>query len=314
MPRSPHPRRAARLLAGATALAVVASGLTYGASERALHRPVTVAVHAPPAAPPEARASLAARGAHVAATRGCADCHGTDLGGAVVLDDPLAGRLVGPNLTVGRKGTALDDHAWELALRHGVRPDGAPLLAMPSTDYAAMSDEDVAALAAYVRALPAVRRELPAMRVGPLLRVLHLAGKVPVVPAHVLEARGGGTAHVARVAAAPTREYGAYVATTCTGCHGADLVGGPIAGAPPDWPPARNITPHPAAGIGRWTQADFDRLLTTGIRPDGRLVDTTRMPVRMTRAMTATERAALWEYLRTVPARDGGATEVRTSR
>jgi mono/diheme cytochrome c family protein len=93
------------------------------------------------------------------------------------------------------------------------------------------------------------------------------------------------------------------VATTCTGCHRADLSGGPIAGAPPDWPAARNITPHPTAGIGRWTAADFDRLLTTGVRPDGRLVDTAHMPVRMTRAMTPVEREALWRYLRGLPPR-----------
>ena len=125
--------------------------------------------------------------------------------------------------------------------------------------------------------------------------------------AHTLAARDAGPgsgvpAHVASVAEAPTREYGAYVATTCTGCHGAGFAGGPIPGAPPDWPASRNITPHPTAGIGRWTASDFDRLLTTGVRPDGRLVDTVHMPVRMTRAMTAVERQALWAYLRAVPA------------
>jgi mono/diheme cytochrome c family protein len=282
-------------------------------SERALHRRVRVPAHAAPgaavfAATPEARAALVARGAHVVATRGCTDCHGASLGGAVVVDDPLAGRLAGPNLTAGGRGPALDDRAWELALRHGARPDGAPLLVMPSTDYAAMTDEDVAAVVAYARALPAVRTQPPTLRVGPLLRVLHLAGKADITPAHTLAARGAGqAAHRARVVAEPTAEYGAYVATTCTGCHGAGFTGGPIPGAPPDWPASRNITPHPTAGIGRWTEADFDRLLTTGVRPDGRVVDTVHMPVRMTRVMTEVERRALWRYLRTVPARGGAA-------
>lgn len=309
MSRPSRLRTAARLAGGAVALAAVAAGLTYAASERALHRPVVIAAHAAPAAgqfasTPAASAALVAHGVHVVATRGCTDCHGATFGGAVVVDDPLAGRLAGPNLTAGGRGPALDDRAWELALRHGVRPNGAPLLVMPSGDYAAMTDEDVAAVAAYVRSLPAVRTQPPPLRIGPLLRVLQLAGKADVVPARALAARAdAGTAHLVRMPAAPTRDYGAYVATTCTGCHGADFAGGPIAGAPPDWPAARNITPHPAAGIGRWSAADFDRLLTAGVRPDGKLVDTVHMPVRMTRAMTATERAALWAYLRTVPAR-----------
>jgi hypothetical protein len=34
------------------------------------------------------------------------------------------------------------------------------------------------------------------------------------------------------------------------------------------------------------------------VRPDGRVVDTVHMPVRMTRALTAVEREALWRYLR----------------
>ncbi len=30
-----------------------------------------------------------------------------------------------------------------------------------------------------------------------------------------------------------------------------------------------NITPHPQAGIGRWTEADFIRAMRYGERPDG---------------------------------------------
>ena len=30
-----------------------------------------------------------------------------------------------------------------------------------------------------------------------------------------------------------------------------------------------NITPHPQAGIGRWSEADFTRALREGRRPDG---------------------------------------------
>ena len=30
-----------------------------------------------------------------------------------------------------------------------------------------------------------------------------------------------------------------------------------------------NITPHPQAGIGRWSEADFMRAMRQGVRPDG---------------------------------------------
>jgi mono/diheme cytochrome c family protein len=267
---------------------------------------------------PAAHAALVARGAHVVATRGCGDCHGANFGGAVVVDDPAVGRLAGPNLTAGGVGATLTDADWELALRHGVRGDGAPLLVMPSTDYAAMTDEDVAAVVAYARSLPAVRTQPPTLRVGPVLRALHLAGKAKIVAAHTLAAQtatagGARPSHVSSIAATPSAAYGAYVAATCTGCHGASLAGGPIDGAPPDWPAARNITPHPSAGIGGWSEADFERLLATGIRPDGRLIDTTHMPVRMTRAMSPVERRALWAYLRTVPAVPAAGGPVTTA-
>lgn len=47
------------------------------------------------------------------------------------------------------------------------------------------------------------------------------------------------------------------------------LTGGPIPGAPPEWPAARNISADPVAGVGSWTEDDFRRALTEGLRPDG---------------------------------------------
>ncbi|MFT4045433.1 MAG: hypothetical protein QM661_01945 [Solimonas sp.] len=45
-----------------------------------------------------------ARGAHLARTRGCNECPDADLGGKVLIDDPLMGRIVAGNLTAGRGG------------------------------------------------------------------------------------------------------------------------------------------------------------------------------------------------------------------
>jgi mono/diheme cytochrome c family protein len=44
------------------------------------------------------------RGQHVATTRGCLDCHGSDGGGGKVIDDPALGKIYRPNLTHGLGG------------------------------------------------------------------------------------------------------------------------------------------------------------------------------------------------------------------
>lgn len=219
MPRPRPSRRLAAPLTGAL-LALLAGGsaVVHVQSERDLHRRVLVPAHDAPAAAtfaptPAAHAALVERGARVVAERGCAGCHGADLGGQVLADDALMGRLATPNLTAGGRGAALTDRAWELALRHGVQGDGTPLRVMPSGEYAAMGDEEVAAVAAYARSLPAVATRPPALRVGPLARLLHVAGRFDLTPAHAIARRqaesagagGGGAAHVALAPAGASR-------------------------------------------------------------------------------------------------------------
>lgn len=50
--------------------------------------------------------AMLARGEHVAAIRGCADCHGEDMGGGVFLDEMPVARLPASNLTSGAGGVA----------------------------------------------------------------------------------------------------------------------------------------------------------------------------------------------------------------
>ena len=40
---------------------------------------------------------------------------------------------------------------WVHAIRHGVRPDGTPLLFMPSTEFYFLSDEDLGAVIAFIK-------------------------------------------------------------------------------------------------------------------------------------------------------------------
>src|SRR5690606_25887190 len=143
----------------------------------------------------------------------------------------------------------------------GIGPDGKPLLFMPSQEFYPLSDEDLGALIAYLESLPAVDHTPGKSSVGPLGRVLFLAGQLPLLPAEMID---HDAERRATPAPGPTAEYGAYLATGCTGCHGAGFSGGKIPGTPPEFPAASNITPHEATGIGTWAEADFFRALREG--------------------------------------------------
>ena len=278
------------------AVAVLSAGVIYAASEVRLRKEYQlVSVPLKVASGP----ALVERGRHVATAIGkCGDCHGADLGGKLFIDAGPIGKLYASNLTTGRGGVlgGYTDEQLELAIRHGVRPDGRGLLTMPSNEFYHLSDADLAAVIAYLRTVPPVDRELPASKVGPLGRGLYLAGKLPLLAAEDID-------HAAPrpVAPAPgvTVEYGEYLAKTggCTGCHQADLAGGHIPGTPPDFPSAANLTP---AAIGNWTEADFFRAMREGKRPNGTDIDPF-MPWQSARHMTDDEIRALWMYLKTVP-------------
>jgi len=252
-------------------------------------------------AAPVADEATIARGRHLATAIGkCAACHGPDLGGNVMIDDPALGRAVAANLTRGRGGLPADWSIadWDRAIRHGVRRDGTGLVIMPSQEYTYMSDQDLAALAAYLETLAPVDRELPPTQIRLVGRALYVADKMPLVPAALID-------HAERPAAplpGPTAEYGRYLANIggCTGCHYPNLAGGPS--LEPGAPPAANLTP---AALGDWTEADFARALRDGVRPDGVKIKEF-MPVQFTKLMTDEEIRAVYLYLKTVPPRQFG--------
>jgi mono/diheme cytochrome c family protein len=247
-----------------------------------------------------------ARGQHVATISGCVDCHGPDLAGRVFFDNPMVGRFVASNLTRGNGGVGarFGDADWIRAIRHGVRPDGKPLLVMPAKEYFGLSDEDLGALIGYLKTLPPVDRELPRSSVSPMGRVLMVALKdMAILSAERID-------HTAARPAAPTpgitREYGAYLAVRCTGCHGDTLSGGKIPGTPPDWPPALNLTPYEGAAAAVWSEPQFIHAMRTGMTPAGRQLDRKYMPWPVLGQMTDEELKALWMYLQAAPARAYG--------
>ncbi|MBA2564578.1 MAG: cytochrome c [Gemmatimonadetes bacterium] len=208
-----------------------------------------------------ARDASPERGRHLAlAVTKCMHCHGDDLGGKVVEDDPVFARLVASNLTRGRGGVVADYEGedWERAVRHAVRRDGRPLVFMPAEAFWHLADEDLADVVAYVRSVPPVDRELPVTRAGPMARVITLLGAFPLLPAEMVD-------HARHPAPPPERRvdvaYGEYLATVggCRGCHGPALAGNGAPGSP-------DIT---RGRLASWTQADFVRALRAGVRPDG---------------------------------------------
>ena len=60
-----------------------------------------------------------------------------------------------------------------------------------------------------------------------------------------------------------------------------------------------NLTPHPQAGLGRWTEADFVRAMREGVRPDGAHYYPAFPYPSFTR-ISDRDLADLWAYLRTL--------------
>lgn len=244
--------------------------------------------------------SAVLRGQHLVSARyGCLHCHGENLGGGVMIDQPGVGKVLGPNLTLGKggatRGYSMAD--WDRVVRHGVKRDGTPSI-MPSQDFFRMSDAELSDIVAYVRSRPPVDAEVPAPRFGPVGKVLLALGKLPLAAEHQEPNR----AHPSEPpATADSVQFGEHLAATCTACHRSSLGGGPMQFGPPDWPAAANLTPH-ATGLGDWSYDDFDRALTQGISKDGReLKEPMKGIVPSAKGMLPTERKALWTYLRSVP-------------
>ncbi len=243
-----------------------------------------------------------ARGRHFATAIGkCVECHGDDLGGKVLVDDPALGIVIPPNITNGGLLPSYSDAELVRVIRQGIKRDGRSAIVMPSDDYQYLTDEDVGAIVAYLRTVPAVTRDPGPTRLRLVGRTLVATNLVPLYAAE----------RTSRTYRAPARlepdtslTYGAYLANTggCTGCHGPGLGGGPIPGMPPEAAPAANLTP---TGIGHLSDAQLERILRSGERPDGSTLKPD-MPWRYTALMSDLEMRATIKYLRSVPAKAYG--------
>lgn len=285
------------LLAAAAGALFVVVGAAWASSTALLAREQEVPGAGEGVAIPSDPESVAL-GEHLVTTRGCRECHGADLSGQVLIDDPMFARLAAPNLTSG-EGSATADFEpedWDRAIRHGVGGDGRLLFIMPSMDYNALSDKDLGDLVAYIRSLPPVDHDLPSRRLGPMGRMLLLRGELQPVAESIDHEREQDEAPPRGATVA----YGAYLANVCMGCHGEGFSGGRIPGDPPDSHPAGNLTPDDATGIGTWTEEEFIETIRTGVNPRGHELGE-GMPWEAIAQYGDDELQALYRYFMTLP-------------
>jgi mono/diheme cytochrome c family protein len=221
--------------------------------------------------------------------------------GNIYLDDPAIGKVVASNLTSGKGGvgSGRTDRDWIRSVRHGIRPDGTPLLFMPSTEFYFLSDEDLGAVIAYIKSAPPVDNELPPSKLSMTGRiVMTFLPDFTFIPAELIP-------HEAPRPVAPeigvTPEYGAYLTYSCKVCHGLTMSGGPIPGFPSSWPPAPNLTFGPGSALPAWTEDGFIQTIRTGVTPERRKIRGEFMPWGSYKYMSDNELKAVWIYLQSLP-------------
>lgn len=283
------------VLAGLVGIVVLAAAGVFILSSMRINKNYDVAGQA--ITVPDDAASIA-EGQRLTTIRGCNDCHSADFGGKVLIDDPMLGTIHTANITTGLGGATAGYTAedWDRAIRHGIDPEGKGLAIMPSNEFAVLSDEQLGQIIAYLRTVPPVDREYPEPKLGFLGRVLFLTGQLPLLPAAVIDHEVKAPASITPSASA---EYGAYIITSCIGCHQPNLAGGPLPGAAPGDPPSANLTP--AGHLADWTLEDFTFTLRNGVTPEGKALDPSVMPWTMTQHMTDVEIEAVWLYLQGLP-------------
>ena len=189
------------------------------------------------------------------------------------------------------------DQQISSAIREGRRPDGSLIgPAMPFQSYRKLADEDVQAIVAYLRIVPAV----------------YSPNTVKSQYDKAFPASWGPP--VGQVDAPPKKDriaYGAYLAgpvARCMDCHTERHTGEPEeigAGGKPFYGPwgisvSANLTPDKTSGLGDWSDAEIERAIRTGLARDGHKLFPP-MPFAAYEHIAADDMAALIAYLRSLP-------------
>jgi len=276
------------VLAGLVAIVAVVGIALYLVGGRKLGRQVTLDV--PPLEIPTDSLSIA-EGARFVRIFGCVECHGPQLEGNRMIEDPVLGTVVAPHIAPGAGSVTANFQSedWVRAVRHGIGGDGRPLVIMPASYYVdLLSAEDLANIIAYVRQKESVDHD-PGRTQLRLAQVMIGAGVFPIEYDQVDHAEPLRP----KPAASDTIAFGHYMAGACGICHGKNLMGNEQFGGPPL-----------AQGgvIEAYDEPAFRTLIRTGVAQNGRTIDTNKMPWNMFSGMTDEELHAVWTYIRSVPA------------
>ncbi|PXW26417.1 cytochrome c [Paraburkholderia caballeronis] len=301
--------------------------VVVGAVAALITATAAASAHASPPSPPSA--ALLARGAYVAKAADCAGCHtapehGVPWAGGLGMGSPF-GTIVTSNITpdprYGIGAYKLSD--FERAIRHGVARGGKRLYpAMPYVSFSKLSDDDVAALYAYImHDVPPVAKPTPPSDVAfPFNQRWALRfWQWIFVPGHPYAPKPGRDAQWNR---------GAYLvqgAGHCGACHtprgpayqekGHDETSASfLAGGINDHWFAPNLTGDPGSGLGRMSEADIAAFLKTG-HGSGALAygSMVEQIEDSTQYLTDVDASAIAYYLKSLPARQpyGGYTPER---
>lgn len=287
-------------------------------------RPVVHEERLPDAEPPVPMAVGAdpvyARGAALYRTASCAGCHSppfsdaTHTGGGRDLPT-IFGVFYAPNIsphpTAGIGGWSEAD--FTRALREGRAPDGRPYWpTFPYMTYTRLTDEDVHALWVYVSEQPPVDTPSRPHEIRPAYRSPGLLG----VWRSLAFRPGPLPADPERDEVWHRGRYLVRAVSYCDQCHTPrnrlglplkrhDLAGGANLGKFDIHP---NLTPHPEAGIGRWTVEQIATYLATARKPDGTVTSPDDIMAEKIRDgfsyYDEADRRAIAVYLRSVPADD----------
>ncbi|MCB9422223.1 MAG: c-type cytochrome [Ardenticatenaceae bacterium] len=229
----------------------------------------------------------------------CAGCHGDNLAGTPFFDDPGLGSIPASNLTTGTGGIGAVYSETDLvrAIRHGIDNEGKPLMIMPAGAFWYYSDEDLAAIIAYLKNAVPIDNDLGEKNLKLMGRILVGAGLLDVLAAEHID-------HAASRPAAPPPQvdaaYGQYLVNVsdCRSCHGAALSGGQS--SEPGAPPGPDLTP--GGNLADWPTVDFITAMRTGTTLDGRQLSPEFMPWEDYGRMTDDDLTTIFLYLQSLPA------------
>jgi mono/diheme cytochrome c family protein len=262
----------------------------------------------------QAQSDLVKRGDYLVNTiLTCGNCHTPKGPHGDIMDKAFSGglswdeppfKVTAPNITQDKE-TGIgkwSDAQIKTLLRTGMKPDGVHIaMVMPTGFYHIMTEHDLDSVVAYLRTIKPIKNKVP----DPIYKMPQVENVFP-----------GGEKPYTEAMFKDHVKHGFYLATIghCMECHT------PMVRGKHDWAKdlgrggfefpgpwgvsvSRNITSSKSKGIGRWTDAEIKRVITTGVDKDGNHLKPP-MGFGYYAHMTDGDIADIIAWLRTVPAKE----------